>query len=170
MGLLVSSILTHRLHKGLIASLVGSGLLAGSRMLQIETITPTPLPGVVQIKHGHHLAFTHLHQQVVESCQDGVVIHPWTYLECRLHLGGHTPFAIRAHKDAQVVDADLLHEVELSDQTFAVTTLSFRAQDSAIPEVGTNIIIRSTVLHEMSVFHSHEFRLCHHRQTHRCQQ
>ena len=104
MCLLVRGILTHRLHEGRITILIGTRLLSRPRMLQVEAVAPTPFPGVVQVEYGHHLPLSHLHQQVVKTRQDGVVIHPRCNLQRWLYLGGNAPFTVTAHQDAQVVD------------------------------------------------------------------
>ena len=44
MGFLAGSILRHKLHKGRIASLVGTGSLSQASLLKIIAITSTPLP------------------------------------------------------------------------------------------------------------------------------
>ena len=170
MCLLVRSILRHEIHIGRITVLVGSRRLAGTCMLQIEAVAPTPLPRVVQIEHGHHLALAQLLHQVVEPCQDRIVIHARGHLQRRLHLRGHAAFAIRAHEDAQVVDADLLHQVELAAESLAVTALTLRAEDRPIPEIRAYIIIRLAVFFEMSVLHNHELRLPHRGDHHRSHQ
>ena len=156
----------HEIHIGRIAILIGAWCFSLTCMLQIEAIAPTPLPGVVQVEHSHHLPFPHLHQQEVESGQDGIVIHARLYLQRWLHLGGHAPFAITPHEDSQVVDAHLFHQVQFLYQTLAIAPLPFRAEDSPIPEVRAYEIIGLTVFHEMTVLHSHKFRLSHHWQSH----
>ena len=125
-------------------------------MFEIEAVAPTPLPRVVQVEHGHHVAFAHLHEQIVESGQNGVVIDAGFLLQGRLDLGLDATLAVAAHQDAQVVDAHALHLVEFAGQTGTVAALSFRCQDGTIPEVSTDIIIWFTCAHEMSVFDTHE--------------
>ena len=170
MRLLVRRILGHKAHVSGIAVLVGTRRLAGTRMLQVETIAPAPLPGVVQVEHRHHLTFAQLLHQEVETRQDGVVIHTGRHLQRRLHLRGHAPFAVRAHEDAQVVDADLLHQVEFLAEPLAVTALTLRAEDRPIPEIRTYVIIGLAVFFEMSVLHNHELRLPHRGDHHRSHQ
>ena len=170
MGFLVRGILRHEVHIGGIAVLIGSGSLACTGMFQIEAIDPTPFPGVVQIKHRHHLSLPHFHQQIVGSSQDRIVIDPRTYLQRRLHLGGHAALTVATHKDSQVVDAHPFHQVQFLNQTLAIASLTFRTQDSTIPEVGAYVIIGLTIFQEMTIANGHELRLSDHRQTHRCQQ
>ena len=170
MRLLVRSILNHKVHIGRITVLVGSWRLAGTCMLQIEAVAPTPLPRVVQVEHRHHLALAQLLHQVVESCQDRIVIHARGHLQGRFHLRGHTTFAIRTHENTQVIDADLLHQVKFPAESLAITTLTLRAEDRPVPEISTNIIIRLAVFYEMSVLHSHELRLSHYGDSHRSHQ
>ena len=156
MRLLVARILRHEVHVGGIAILVGTRGLSRSGMFEVEAIAPTPLPGVVEIEHRHHITLAHLHEQIVESGKDGVVVNAGFHLQGGFHLRGHPSLAIRPHEDAQVVDAHLFHLVELAAQTLTVATLPFRTEYGPIPEVGAHIIIRFSVLDEMSVFHLHE--------------
>ena len=100
MGLVVGSKLLHMLHESFVTCLVGTWCFATAGMFQVIAVAPTPLPRVVEIEHRHHLTLFHLHQQVVKTCQDGVVIDPWRQLQGRFHLGGDAPLAIRAHQDA----------------------------------------------------------------------
>ena len=139
-------------------------------MLQIKAVAPTPLPRVIQIKHSHHLALPHLLHQEVETRQDGIIIHAGRHLQRRLHLRGHAPLAIGTHEDAQVVDADLLHQVELLTESLTISALSLRAEDRPIPEIRAYKIIRLTVFFEMSVLHGHELRLSRHGDSHRSHQ
>ena len=158
MRLLISSVFTHGLHKSRITHIVGPRLLTGSCVLQIESIATAPLPRIVQVEHSHHLTLAHLLQQVVETCQDGIVIYAGLHLQCRLHLGGHATLAVRTHQNAQVVNTHLLHQVELLAQTLTVSPLPFRAKDGTIPEIGSYVIIGLTVFDEMSILHLHKRR------------
>ena len=157
-GLLVGGILGHGLHECGIADLVRAGLLALAGLLQVVAVAAAPLPRVVQVEHGHHPTLAHLLQQVVEAGQYGVVIHAGGLLQRGFHLGPDAALAVRAHEDAQVVDAHLLHQVELLREALAVAPLPFRAEDGAVPEVGANIIIRFAALDEVPVLHAHEVR------------
>ena len=128
-------------------------------MFEIEAVAPTPLPRVVEVKHCHHLSLTHLHQQKVESCQDGIVIDARLYLQGGLDLGLKATFTIGAYQDAQVVNAPALHLVQFLDESFAVASLPFRAEDSTIPKVSTDVIVRLSTTHEMTVLNLDEVRL-----------
>ena len=94
MGLLVGGIFRHGLHEGGIAGLVGTRLLALASLLKIEAVATAPLPGVVQVEHGHHLALAHLLEQIVESGEDCIVVNAWGLLKRRLHLGLHAALTV----------------------------------------------------------------------------
>ena len=99
-----------------------------------------------------------------------IVIHTGLYLQRGLHLCGHATFTVRSYEDAQVVDTHRLHQVEFFTESLTVAALSFRTEDSTIPEVCSYIIIGFTILDEVSVTDGNEFRLgcqrkrysCHH--------
>ena len=113
-SLLIACILRHGLHEGRIAHLVRTWLTTQSGMLQIEAIASTPLPRVIEIEHSDHLALAHLHEQVVETSENGVVIDARLDLQRGFHLGLEASLAISTHEDAQVIDAHTLHLVELT--------------------------------------------------------
>ena len=156
MGFLVGGILTHGLHKGGITHIVGTRLLTRTSLFEIETVASTPLPGVVQVEHGHHLALTHLLKQVVKSGKDGIIVHTRCFLKRRLHLRLHPALTVRAHKNTEVVYADGLHIVELPGETFTVATLPLGGQDRTIPEVGPDIVVGLAIFYKMTILHSHE--------------
>ena len=158
MSLLIGSVFTHGLHKGRITHIVGPRLLTGSCVLQIESIAAAPLPRIVQVEHSHHLALTHLLQQIVETSQYCIVIHAGLHLQCRFCFCGHTAFSVRTHKNAKVVNTHPLHQVKLLTQTLAVTPLPFRAKDGTIPEISTYVIIWLTIFYEMSILYLHKRR------------
>ena len=143
--------LAHRLHESRVSHIVWTRLLTLTGMLQIEAVAPTPLPRVVQIEHCYHVALAHLHEQVIETSEDGIVVNTWFNLQRWFHLGLHATLTIGPHKDAQVVDAHTLHRIELGSQALAVATLSLRGEDSTIPEISAYIIIRFTVANEMTI-------------------
>ena len=157
MGLGIGSILLDELHIGRVAILIGPWSLSCPSMLKIEAISPTPLPGVVEIEHGHHIALAHLLKQEVETGEDGVVVDTWRHLQRRLHLGGDAPLAITAHEDAQVVDAHLLHVVEFLAQALTVAALSLATEDGTIPEVGAHVVVGLASALEMAIDHLDEW-------------
>ena len=159
-SLITGSILSHEIHECRIAILIRTWRLAQTCLLQIIAVTAAPFPGIVEIEHSHHLAFAHLHQEIIETGKYGIIINARCFLQGRFHLGLHSTLAIGTHQDAQVVDAHLLHLVKFTAESFPVAALSLWAQDSAIPEVGAYIIIRFTITNEMSVLYLYEVWLC----------
>ena len=157
MRLCVRGIFAHGVHESGIACLVGTRLSAGTGMLQVEAIAPTPFPGVVQVEHCHHLSLPHFHEQVVKTGEDGIIIDAWGNLQGGLHLGLHSPLAIATHKDTQVIDAHGFEVVKFTDQSLTVSALSLTAEDGTIPEVGADIIIWLSVTEEPAVFHLYKW-------------
>ena len=155
----VRSILGNKFHVSRIAVFVWAGSLSCTSMFQIEAISPTPFPRVIQIEHGHHVAFSHFHEQIVKAGKDSVVIDAWCHLQRGFNLGGHTSFAIASHQDAKIVNPHAFHQVEFAFQALAVATLPFRTQYGTIPKVGSYIIIRFASTHEMAIFHFHKIVL-----------
>ena len=174
MGLFVGGILAHGLHEHLIACFVGSRLLAGAGLLQVEAVAAAPFPRVVQVEHGLHAPFAHLLQQIVEACQDGVVVDARCFLQRRLHFRLHASHAVAAHEYAQVVQSQLVQLVEFAAQPLAVASLSLRGQDGPIPEVGSHVAILLAVEREARSFSFHKSVgllgsfLCAARQQHCC--
>ena len=156
MCLLVGGIFRHGLHEGRIACIIRTRLFASTSMLEIEAVSPTPLPRVVQVEHGDHIALAHLLQQPVETSQNGVVINARGLLQRWLDLRLDATLTIATHEDAEVVDAHALHRVEFLRQTFAIAALPLGTENGTIPEIGTHIIIRFARAHEVAVFHAYE--------------
>ena len=131
-------------------------------MLKIETIAATPFPRVVEVEHCNHVALAHLHKQIVETGKDSVVILARRPLQRGLYLGQNTFLAVAAHEDAEIVDADAFHEVELRKKTIAVAATTLRTENGTIPEVGAYIIIWLAVAHEMTIGNTHKLlcRIC----------
>ena len=75
-----------------------------------------------------------------------------------LNLGRDTVVSIGSYEDAEIVHTDALQIVQFLVQAFAVAAFTFRGEDSAIPEVGTHIIIRLSVTDELSVFYPDKVR------------
>ena len=161
MGKLVRSKLRDKVHICRIASLVRAWCLTLTSMFEVETVTTAPFPWVVKIEHSHHIALAHLHKQIVETCQYGIIIHPRCLLKGWLHLGGHTPLAIAAHKDAQVVNTCLLQRIEFLTQSLSIAALSLWTEDSPVPEICTYIVVRLSVADKLSVLYLYKLRLCH---------
>ena len=92
--LLAGSILRHEVHKGGVAVLVGARCLPHPGMFEIESVAAAPFPRIVEIEHSHHFALAHLHEQVVESGKDGIVVHTRRLLQCRLHLSLYAALAV----------------------------------------------------------------------------
>ena len=155
MGFVVGSKLLHKVHVSGIAGFVGPRRFAESSLLEIVAVAPTPLPRVVEIEHGHHLALAHLLKQIVEPGEDRVVVYARRFLQCRLHLGFHAPPAVGAHEDAQVVDARSLQPVELTAEARTVAALTRRAKDRSIPQIGPDIIIRFAATPKFTVVALH---------------
>ena len=156
MSLLVGGILRHKVHKGRIASLVWTWCFAHACMFEIEAVATTPLPGVIEIEHGYHLTLTHLHEKVVESGEDGVVIDARGFLQSRLHLGGDALLSIGTYEDSKIINTHGLEVVELADKPLTVSSLPFGAEDCTIPEICTYIVIRFPVTKKMTVLHLYE--------------
>ena len=125
MRLFAGCIFGDEVHEGRISIFVRTGSLAQTSLLQVIAITTTPFPGIVQIKHGQHLAFAHLHQQIVETGKNCIVINARSFLQRRLNLGLHSSLSIRAHQDAEIINAHLLHLIEFPTETLTVAALSF---------------------------------------------
>ena len=166
MGLLVRGILRHKVHVSRVAVFVGTWRLSCSHMLQIEAIATTPFPRVVQVEHGHHLPLPHLHEQIVETCQDGVVVYARSHLQRGFGLRFYATLAIASHQNAKVVNPHAFHQVELAFQSLAVATLPFRTQNGTIPEVGSNEVIRLSTTLKTPVPHLHEIALRRYRRGH----
>ena len=66
-------------------------------------------------------------------------------------------FSIGANQNAQVIDAVCIHEVEFTNQPFAIAALTFRAEYCAIPKVGSYKVIRLIVEHKLIVFNAYKF-------------
>ena len=156
MCLLVCGIFAHCLHKGRITILIGTRLLALASMFQVETITTAPFPRVIQIKHCNHLAFPHFLKKEIKTSQNRIVIFAWSHLKCRLHLCGDTTLTIGTHEHTEIINSHFLHQVEFLAQTFTVSTLSFRAENSAIPEIRSYIIVRFPFTHKMPILNLNE--------------
>ena len=125
MRLFAGCILGNKVHEGRIAIFVRTRSLTQTSLFQIIAITAAPFPGVVQIEHGQHLAFAHLHQQIVETRKNRIVINARCFLQRRLNLGLHSSLSIRAHQDAEIVNTHLLHLVQFLAETLTVAALPF---------------------------------------------
>jgi hypothetical protein len=150
-GAVGRSVLLHKLPVSRPAVNSGNGSFAIARPFQILRISPAPFPGIVKVKNGRHIPFTHLDKQVVQSGQNRIIIHPGGDLERGLHLGYNAPGTVGTNQDTEIVDTDAFQEVEFPVQTFAVATLTFGGQDSAVPEVSPHVIVRPIVLYEPTV-------------------
>ena len=60
LSLSIGGELADKAHVLRIAGLIGARSLTRTSLFQIETVTPAPLPCVVQIEHGLHAPLTHL--------------------------------------------------------------------------------------------------------------
>ena len=125
MCLFAGCIFGYEVHEGRIAVDTRKRSLTKTSLLQVIAITATPFPGIVQIEHGQHLALAHLHQQIVETGKNRIVINARSFLQRRLNLGLHSSLSIRAHQDAEVVNAHLLHLIEFPTETLTVAALTF---------------------------------------------
>ena len=159
MRLLTGCIFSHIIHESRISIFIRPWSLPHPSLLQVITITATPFPGIVQIEHGQHLALAHLHQQIVETCKNRIIIHSRSLLQSRFHLSLYSSLAIRSYKNTKVVYTHRLHLVKFLAKTFTITTLSLRTENGTIPEIGPYIIIRFTITDKMSVLHFHKVRL-----------
>ena len=161
MSFLIAGKLLHKVHKCWIASLVGPRCFAESGLFEIIAVAPTPLPRVVEIEHGHHLALAHLLEQIIESCENGVVVHTRGFLQRRLHLSLHTPLPVGAHKNAQIVDASSFQPVEFAAQARTVAALPRRTKNGSIPQIGAYIIIRFAATPKLAAVALHILGLSH---------
>ena len=165
MGFLARSVFLNEIHICRITVFIRTRCNTFACVLEIESISPTPFPRVIEIEHCHHIALSHLHQEIVKTGKNCIVIHSRCFLKCWFHFGLYTSLAVRAYKYSKIVYAHLLHIVKFTAQTLAVASRSLRTEDGSIPEVCADIIIRFTVLNEMSVNDLHEIRLCIYSQT-----
>ena len=125
MRLFAGCIFGNEVHKGRIAVDTRKRSLTKTSLLQVIAITAAPFPGVVQIEHSNHLALAHLHQQIVETGKNRIIINARSFLQRRFNLGLHSSLSIRAHQDAEIINAHLLHLIEFPTETFTVAALSF---------------------------------------------
>lgn len=72
-----------------------------------------------------HMTIFDRKKQIVETGKNRIIINARCFLQRRLHLGLHSSLSIRAHQDAEVVNAHLLHLIEFLAETLAVAALSF---------------------------------------------
>ena len=89
--------LRHMVHESGITGFFGTGCLAEPGVFEVETVSSGPLPRVIEIEHGFHVAFTHLSKQEVQSVEDGIIIDTGRELERGFHFGQHPSFAVRAN-------------------------------------------------------------------------
>ena len=114
MRLFAGGKLSHMTHISLIACFIGTWSLTQSGMFQVEAIAPTPLPGVIEVEHRLHPPLAHLAEQIVETCQERVVINSRSFLQRRFHFGGNALLTITSHKDTQVIEAKGMQIIQLT--------------------------------------------------------
>ena len=59
-------------------------------------------------------------------------------------------------KDAQVVDAKGMQQVEFAMQPLTVAAFALRGEDGSIPHVGAYVVIGHVVQHEAAALYRHE--------------
>jgi hypothetical protein len=146
-----SSVLIHKFHISRPAVNGRNRRFAIARPFKVLGVSPTPFPGVVEIKNSRHITLSHFGKQVVEPGQNSIIIHARGNLEGRFYLSSNVPATIRTDKDTEVIDTNTSQEVELLMETFAVTAFALGTQNGAVPEVSPYIIVRLAVLYELTV-------------------
>ena len=141
---------------GLIAVDGRDGRLAGTCPGQVLRIAARPLPRIGQVEHGLHAAPSQLGEEVVQTVEQLVVVLAGDVLERRFDFGGDSPAAVGPHQHAQVRHAAGGQRIELPRQAFAVAAGALRAEDGAVPEVGTQEVAGFAVEHEAAVLDADE--------------
>ena len=152
--------LRHLLHERHITVHERDQGLSGPRPFQVLSIAPGPLPGIVQIEDGLHVPLPKFCQKTVQSLQNCIIIHARLLLEGRLNAGEHAVGAIPAHQDAEVVDTQSLEGVQFPDKAVKIASLPLGRQDGSVPEIGSNIRIRTAITDKLAVLDPDEGRRC----------
>ena len=88
--------------------------------IHVLRVAARPLPGVVHVQHGLHVALGHLGQQVVEAREQLLVVLAGRDLQTGRHARGLIVRPLGAGQDAEIPHAVRRQEVELAREPSAI--------------------------------------------------
>ena len=125
--------------------------------IEIGSVAARPLPGVVEIEHGPHVALAHLCHHEVETCEQRVVVLTRTGLQSGTNVVGEVGVcAFAAYKDAYVPDVKGAQRIQLHAEPLSIASLSLAAQNGCIPHVCANVGVRLVANEKASVPNGNE--------------
>ena len=105
-----------------------------------------------------HVTLGHLCQKVIQSSEYGVIIYTRLELKHRFHLICDAFGAVRTYQNTEVGHSYGLQGIKLLMKSFPVSTASFRSNQRAIPEVGSDERQRVFPTDELAVLDPYKFR------------